>query len=144
MPPAPTAMSRIRNTVVIAAPTSTTNIPGFFSSVTGFNFPNEAWIARLTISGSNNGRDRTSFLGRREVGSSCGTIGLGLGGAVIVVDIVCISSARLKELAALHQEVLHNGCQRERREIRQGPDDDHCSGEKADEQGTVRRERSTC
>ena len=40
-------MSRIRNTVVSAAPTSTTNITGFFSSVTGFSFTNESRVRAL-------------------------------------------------------------------------------------------------
>ena len=41
-------MSRTRNTVVSAAPTSTTNITGFFSSVTGFSLTNDSRSARAT------------------------------------------------------------------------------------------------
>ena len=90
-PAAPVNMSRTRNTVVSSAPTSTTNITGFFASVTGFSFTNDAWIARLTISGSNSGRDRASFLGRSEVGSSCrGALGV-VCGVVVTVDM-CVSS----------------------------------------------------
>jgi hypothetical protein len=37
---------------VITAPTSTTNITGFFISVRGFNFTNESQHARLAISAS--------------------------------------------------------------------------------------------
>ena len=46
--------------MVSAAPTSTTNITGFFASVTGFSLTKDARIARPTISGSNNGRARDS------------------------------------------------------------------------------------
>ena len=60
--------------MVSTAPTSTTNITGFFASVTGFSFTNDAWIARPTISGSNSGRDRASFLGSSDVESSCGGV----------------------------------------------------------------------
>src|SRR5437588_12791871 len=80
MPGAPVNTSRIRNTVVSAAPTSTTNITGFFNKVTGFNLTKHAFAARRTISGSNNGRARTSFLGSNDVGSLCGSCG----GAVMV------------------------------------------------------------
>src|SRR5713101_6417556 len=86
MPPAPVKVSRMRNTVVSAAPTSTTNITGFFSKVNGFNFAKDALAARPTISGSNNGRDRASFFGIREAGSVWGTLPAGLG-SVVTVDI---------------------------------------------------------
>ena len=52
--------------MVSAAPTSTTNITGFFASVTGFSLTNDSLMARRTISGSNSGRARASFLGRSE------------------------------------------------------------------------------
>ena len=48
--------------MVSAAPTSTTNITGFFSSVTGFSLTNDAAVARRTISGSNSGRARDQLL----------------------------------------------------------------------------------
>jgi malate synthase len=59
---------------------------GFFARVTGFNFKKELRIARRRISGSNNGRARTSFFGISKVKSSGGAIRPGIGG-VIVVDI---------------------------------------------------------
>ena len=46
MPAPPVNRSRTRNTVVIAAPASTTNITGFFINVTGFSFANDAAAAR--------------------------------------------------------------------------------------------------
>src|ERR1019366_979525 len=45
--------------VVNAAPTSTTNITGFFATILGLSFTNDSLVARFTISGSNNGRART-------------------------------------------------------------------------------------
>ena len=84
MPPPPVNRSRIKKIVVIAAPASTTNITGFFSKVTGFSFAKDAAVARLTISGSNSGRDRTSFLGRSDVGSSGGICEVSFDSVVIV------------------------------------------------------------
>src|SRR5580704_12758409 len=87
-PAAPVNTSRTTNTVVSKAPTSTTNITGFFARVTGFNLTKDARTARLTISGSNKGRDRASFLGMRdEESSSGGVVGLATGG-VVSVDIL--------------------------------------------------------
>ena len=79
-------MSRTTKTVVNAAPTSTTNITGFFISVTGFSLANEATVARRTISGSNNGRARTSFFGSSEVASAWDAC-TGMGGSLVVVDM---------------------------------------------------------
>ena len=47
--------------VVMAAPTSTTNMTGFFIMSRGFSLKNESPMARLTIGGSNKGRARTAF-----------------------------------------------------------------------------------
>jgi hypothetical protein len=43
---------------VSTAPTSTTNMTGFFARVIGFSLTNESTIARRTIGGSNKGRAR--------------------------------------------------------------------------------------
>src|SRR3954468_6661497 len=80
--PAPVTRSLTSRMVVSAAPTSTTNITGFLRSVIGFSFTNDARAARPTISGSKRGRERASFFGRSEAGSSWGASGLGVGGAV--------------------------------------------------------------
>ncbi len=53
--------------MVIAAPTSTTNITGFFINVTGFSLMKESLVARRRIAGSNKGRACTSFLGSNSV-----------------------------------------------------------------------------
>ena len=45
---------------------------GFFQSVSGLSFTNDSRAARETISGSNSGRARASFVGSSEVGSSDG------------------------------------------------------------------------
>ena len=77
---APMKASRTKNTVVSAAPTSTTKITGFFISVTGFSLPNEPFAARRRISGSKRGRDRTPFFGMSIVESS-----VARGGVKVVV-----------------------------------------------------------
>ena len=51
----------------MAAPTSTTNITGFFIMVRGFSLRNESAMARLTMGGSNSGRARGAFLGISDV-----------------------------------------------------------------------------
>src|SRR5674476_607265 len=84
IPPAPVNMSRIRSAVVSVAPTSTTNMTGFFINVTGFSFPGEARIARFTISRSNSGRERASLLGSNDVGSSCGALDFEIASGVMV------------------------------------------------------------
>src|SRR5438552_18778494 len=81
--PTPSAlrkMSRTTKTVVTAAPTSTTNITGFLITTGGLSLTNDSRIARLTISGSNKGRARTSFFGSSVVSSSR----TGLGGVRVV------------------------------------------------------------
>ena len=50
-----------------AAPTSTTNMTGFFISVTGFSLTNDSSMARARRSrGSNSGRARASFFGSSD------------------------------------------------------------------------------
>jgi hypothetical protein len=68
-PAAPVKTSRSKKIVTRAAPTSTTNMTGFFRSVSGFSFTKESLLARRTMSGSNRGRARTSLTGRRDVRS---------------------------------------------------------------------------
>ncbi len=92
-PAAPASISRITNTVVSKAPTSTTNITGFFARVTGFSFTKDALTARLTMSGSNNGRDRASFFGISDVESSCGGVFLLACGGVVTVDMTSSRAA---------------------------------------------------
>src|SRR5690242_18400155 len=56
--------------VVIAAPTSTTNMTGFLASVNGFSLMNDSLRARFRIIGSHSGRDRDNLLGRSGVASA--------------------------------------------------------------------------
>src|SRR5689334_4324970 len=107
MPPAPVNRSRIRNTVINAAPASTTNITGFLARVIGFNFLNDSFMARPAISASNSGRERASFLGSKEVRSS--PAGAGLGG-VIVVDT-------LEQPPLMHQVMLDNWAEGDRKSV---------------------------
>src|SRR5262245_41668058 len=130
--PPPVTTSRTRKMVVIAAPTSTTNITGFFISVSGFSFANEARTARLTISGSNRGRDRASFLGRSEVGSSGGICGVTVGSVVVVAMLLA------PKLSAVHQEMLDDRTERKRREEGQRTNDQDGADEQSDEQRSVR------
>ena len=59
---APLARSRTARSVVMTAPTSTTNITGFFIMVRGLSLTNESVMARLTMGGSKSGRERERFL----------------------------------------------------------------------------------
>src|SRR5579871_550123 len=138
----PVMASRTRNTVVSAAPTSTTNMTGFFINVTGFSLPNEARMARPTISRSNRGRERASFLGSSEVGSSCGT--WGVTGPVVTVDILKPHWRQNhgKEPAALHQEVLDNRAERKNREVGQRAHDHDRANQQSDEQQSMRGQRA--
>src|SRR6266850_3195935 len=130
-PPAPVTASLITKTVVRAAPTSTTNITGFFATIRGFSFTNDSFIARLRISGSNRARART------PLEMSCVLSGLvsilgSCGGRVAV--------AILKHLSVQHLEVLNDGSERECREIRECTDNNDCSNQQDDEQRAVRRQ----
>src|SRR5215472_10859994 len=122
--------------VVRAAPTSTTNITGFLMSVAGFSLTNDSRSARLTMGGSNSGRDRTSFLGM-----SCGSSMTGVGGAATVA----MSSTpdreqhHREELPLLHQEMLYDRSERQGREIGEGAHDNHGSDEQSHEQRAVSR-----
>jgi redox-sensitive bicupin YhaK (pirin superfamily) len=60
--------------VVMAAPTSTTNMTGFFIMVRGFSLTNESRMARFTMGGSNSGRAREPFLGISVTGSATGGV----------------------------------------------------------------------
>ena len=52
-----------------AAPTSTTNITGFFISDTGESLTKESTMARLTIGGSKSGRARLPRVSSMDGGS---------------------------------------------------------------------------
>ena len=73
-------------TVVSAAPTSTTNITGFFATFLGLSLTNDSLVARFTISGSNSGRARTPL--EMSAVASCSLIsGLRSTGGAVTVDI---------------------------------------------------------
>src|SRR5579864_8503079 len=80
-----TARSRANNTVVKTAPTSTTNITGFFAIKRGLSLRKESATARLTIGGSKSGRDRIAFFGISRVTSS---VTCGLGRCSIVTGMI--------------------------------------------------------
>src|SRR5262249_20022457 len=132
-----------------AAPTSTTKMTGFFISVIGFSLMKESFSARFRMSGSKSGRARTSFFGIRldsstGDGETGGTGGTG-GGAVIVAMRLTPERKRhnhREHLFLMHQEVLDDWAQRERREERQRADHDDRRDEQADKQRTVRRQRA--
>src|SRR5438876_2679990 len=128
-PPAPVTASLITKTVVRAAPTSTTNITGFFATIRGFSLMNESLVARLRISGSNSGRARTPL--EMSCVASVLVSSLGCSGGAITVAIS-------KYLSLQHLEMLNNRAQRKCREIREGPDNDNGSDQQDDEQRTVR------
>src|ERR1039458_6706921 len=107
-PPAWVITSLITYTVVNAAPTSTTNITGFFATCAGFSFTNDCWIARLRISGSNSGRARTP----REMSIGGSSLVSGLRGVfcAVVVDIfgAPLILVRSEQFAGIHLEVFHD------------------------------------
>src|SRR5215510_5990117 len=130
-PPAPVTASLITKTVVRAAPTSTTNMTGFFATIHGFSLMKESLVARLRISGSNNGRVRTPL---EMSGVACALASaLGCSGGAITVAIS-------KHLSVQHLEMLNNRAQRKCREIREGPDNDDGSDQQDDEQRAVSRQ----
>ncbi len=115
----------------MAAPTSTTNITGFFIIGRGFNLTKESFSARLTIGGSNNGRDREPFWasGLRDP--------LPEPGGVIVVAIFLAPQP-----SSIHKEMLYNRTQRERREKRQRADDHGHAHQQTHKKRTMRWERA--
>src|SRR5262245_11403163 len=130
-PPAPVTASLITNTVVSAAPTSTTNITGFLATTLGLSLTKDSFVARRRISGSKSGRARTPL--EMSCVPSALISGLRFCGGAVRVDI-------LKHLPAEHVEMLNYGSERECREIRQCANDHDCSDEQNHEQGAMRRE----
>src|SRR5215471_6536731 len=121
---APVAKSRSARIVVISAPTSTTNMTGFFIMVRGLSFAKESRMARFTIGGSNSGRARAPFFGTIEAGST---------GA----DAPTATGILAPQPSLVHQEVLHNRSQRQRREERERSNDHHHSHQQGHKQRTV-------
>src|SRR5450631_1234962 len=117
IPGAPVNRSRTRNTVVSAAPISTTNMTGFLASVMGLSLAKEARLARLTISGSKSGRARLRFFGIRDVVSETG------GGDVSIL--------------VPKQEMLDDGTERKRGEEGQRADDEDGSDQQSDKERAV-------
>ena len=88
--------------MVSAAPTSTTNITGFFNNVAGFSLTKDSFVARATISGSKSGRERASLWGNSEL-VSVWTVTVG-GCSKVDGMILAPDSCRQKgkQLAILH------------------------------------------
>src|SRR4029077_16956106 len=104
------------STVVTTAPTSTTNITGFFISVRGFSFSNESRSAPATIPPVH--RDFFVLLGLLL--SSAGTL---IASGVIVVPALIGSSP--KNLPGVHQQVFQYRSQAQRREKCQSAHDQY-------------------
>src|ERR1017187_6226099 len=121
--PAPVARSRTARRVVISAPTSTTNMTGFFIMWRGLSFTSASVMARLTMGGSRSGRERDPFLGMIDATSSDG-------------DTV-ITGILAPKPPLMHQEMFHDRTQRESREKRQCAHDHHYPHQQHDEHGTV-------
>src|SRR6516162_5625403 len=103
-------MSLITKIVVSAAPTSTTNMTGFFARTRGFSFTNDCLIARFRISGSNRGRVRTPFEMSWALLSAFGVGVLDCCGGAVTVAIS-------KHLSIQHLEMLDDRPQRKSREV---------------------------
>src|SRR5690349_14734529 len=105
-------MSFMTKTVVSAAPTSTTNMTGFFARTRGFSFANGCLIARFKISASNRGRVRTPFEMSWALLSVFEAGVLGWRGGAVTLAIS-------KHLSIQHLEMLDDWPQRKSREISQ-------------------------
>src|SRR5664280_594827 len=121
--PTPLERSRTVRSVVMTAPTSTTNITGFFIMWRGLSFTSASVIARLTMGGSKSGRERDPFLGMIDAMSSDG-------------DTV-ITGILAPKPPLMHQEMFHDRAQRERREKRQCANNQHDPHQQRDEPRAV-------
>src|SRR5215813_3604467 len=130
-PPAPVTASLITNTVVSAAPTSTTNMTGFLATALGLSLMKDSFVARRRISGSKSGRARTPL--EMSCVPSALISGLRFCGGAVRVDIS-------KHLPAEHLEMLNYGPQRKCREIRQRANNHDRSDKQNHEQGAVCRQ----
>src|ERR1035438_9881750 len=81
--------------VVITAPTSTTNITGFFIIARGFSLTNESPMARFTIGGSNSGRARAALFEINEVSS-------------VLTGVTVATGILAPQPPLLHQEMFHH------------------------------------
>src|ERR1019366_7877592 len=121
--PAPAARSRTVRRVVRTAPTSTTNMTGFFIMWRGLSFTSASVMARLTMGGSRIGRERDPLRGTIDATSSDGdTVSNGI---------------LAPQPPLMHQEMFHDRAQRESREKRQRAHDHHYPHEQHDEHRTV-------
>src|ERR1017187_4841067 len=120
---APVARSRTVRSVVITAPTSTTNMTGFFIMWRGLSFTSASVMARLTMGGSRSGRERDPLRGTIDATSSDGD--------TVITDILA------PQPPLVHQEMFHDRAQRERREKRQCAHNQHYPHQQHDEHRTV-------
>src|SRR5215468_9222402 len=132
-PPAPVTASLITNKVVSAAPTSTTNMTGFFATILGLSLTKDSFVARRRISGSKRGRARTPF--EMSCALSLLISGLRLCGGAVRVDIS-------KHLPVEHLEMLNYGPQRKCREIRQRANNHDRSDKQKHEERAMRGQRA--
>src|ERR1700676_4111181 len=109
------------SSVVSALPTSTTNITGFLATTRGSSLVMESRSARLTIGGSKSG--------------------LGFALSAMLPPRARIAPVALENGARLHEEVLDDGAEGERREEGQRADDEDDADEQHDEERCVHRER---
>src|SRR5579875_3520793 len=140
----PAKAFRIRNSVVMAAPTSTTNMTGFFARIRGFSLRKESFSARRMISRSNSGLARISFLGISEVESSETAGWPGVAG-LTRVDIGSTpdwEQQHRKQFSLPHQKVLDNGAEGKRREKGERADDNHDAHEQAHKKAAVSGQRA--
>src|ERR1035438_6510094 len=121
--PAPVARSRTVRSVVITAPTSTTNMTGFFIMWRGLSLTSASVMARLTMGGSRRGRERDPLRGTIDATSSDGD--------TVITDILA------PQPPLVHQEMFHDRAQRESREKRQCAHNQHYPHQQHDEHGTV-------
>ena len=118
-------ISRSKSTVVTTAPTSTTNITGFFISVRGFSFFTESHNAPLTIPPVH-----SDFFGR--FGLSLPLFGILIASGVIVISALIYLSSEY--FSRMQQQVLQNRPQAQRRkECQRSYDQNHGNEERREE-----------
>src|ERR1700689_3363267 len=117
------------STLVTTDPTSTTNITGFFISVRGFSFTNESFTAPPAIPQFH--RDFFLFFAERPGIGGSGIVVIGILTLSCSVDRVVMMAS--KNLSGMHQQVLEDRAQAERREKCKCADDqDHGNQQKTE------------
>src|SRR5271157_2556842 len=109
---------------------------GLAARVRGFSFAMESRVALFTMGGSKRGRECASLFGSSSVSSATG------GATRVPIDSAPNRERNHREeFSLLHQEVLDDGPEGQRREVGQRSHDDHRANQQADKQRPMRGQR---